>query len=134
VPGHDDANGPFVVLATLCERVTQRPDGQLNIAGVLQRLTRKQVSPHAEPPFPFEHQCQYIVALAAGAVLDTYHLRLEMETPDARSVVLFRDEVRFQGGARTRAFFGPISLLLETAGLYWFDVFVGSRRLTQFPY
>jgi hypothetical protein len=101
----ENLEGPFVTIATLCERVEPRPDGQLNIIGSLQRTTVKQTQGAGPVPFPsgYTYRCWAIVALCAGDAETTYHVELQVMPPAGTVAASWRDEVRFRGGAKTHA-------------------------------
>jgi hypothetical protein len=125
--------GPFVQLATFCERVLQEQDNVLSIIRAIDRiiLTGSENAP-SELPEGGTLRLTFVVALKADDAQGRYPIALRVQAPSGVYLPEQRFDVMFEGGER------GVNLLLDLAldaveGLYWVEVLVSDSLLTRVP-
>jgi len=130
--------GPYVTLATICEKVLQEADGVISLIRTVDRIVVTATvrgqgdSPPAELPQGLL-QPTLVVALRAGDAIGRHPVSIRVEQPTGVSLPPQTFDVNFEGGVA-----GGVNLILQMQiealeGLYWFDVLVNDDLLTRVP-
>ncbi len=127
--------GPFLCAALLCEKLLLEQDGVSSAIRVIDRVTRTAAGPRPpEEMESFEYEVTLVVILKAGWTHGSHPLRIEMIRPPGETQVILQQTVFFDGGEdRGVNVVSRMRLQLSQEGLYWFEVFLGSRMLTKIP-
>ena len=129
--------GPYVQVATFCERVLEEKDGVLSLIRVVDRITNTATSPGTPQTMqPFQHQLILVLALKTGQAQGGHNLRIVRELPsgirEESKAASFR--IHFEGGPdRGQNLVLQMQIAFEQEGLYWFDVFLEEQLLTRLP-
>jgi hypothetical protein len=140
-PTPDD--GPYVTLATFCDRVLEEKDGTLTIVRVVDRFTLsvEAVNAHGEAASlekmpPARLQTTLIVTIKSGQARGTFALTLSIESPQGESRILTKPEtipVRLGGDDQGVNLITQLAIDIQHEGLYWISVNLAGRLLTRVP-
>jgi hypothetical protein len=129
-----NSDGPFVALATFCERALQEKDGVLSLIRIVDRIevTRKGKEASAEMS-PGGFNLTLCIGLKSGGARGRHRLELRMEDPSGQISDLVAIDVLFEKDDHgTQAVF-QIPTPLSQDGLYWVHVVLGKQQLTRIP-
>lgn len=126
--------GPYVQIATFCERVLQEADGVLSIIRAIDRITITAYGtdvPPELPPAPL--QLTLVAALKSGDARGRHPVTIRTQEPSGRYLEDRSFDVSFDGEER------GVNLIIQfqleaTEGLYWFDILVNEVELTRVPF
>jgi len=128
--------GPYVAVATLCERALQEADGTLSLIRIIDSVTIQAVGNEAPDTLPPGAQvsCTLVVSLRAGEARGSQPVSILIEKPDGRRDSGPQLSVPFVTGPSAGAnLIFPIQMAVDTAGLYWFELRVGDRLMSKVP-
>ena len=127
--------GPFVLMATLCERVLKEADGVLSIIRVVDRIDHTAVGPDAPREMPeVRSPLTLAVILVPGAATGRHEITIVVELPSGETLPPITTSVQFEGASRPIRIVAPLNIPYTIEGLYWFHVrFDENLRLTQIP-
>lgn len=134
---HDPAQsgGPYLQVACLCENVVQRADGVLTLVNILDRInitTQGTDAPEALPPTPWG--VNLVIILKSGRARGRHELRVAVDAPDLSQRPPAIMALNFEGDDdRGVQVVQQIRMLLNTEGLYWFNILLADRLLTKVP-
>lgn len=124
--------GPYVQLATFCEKVLQEPDGVVSIIRAIDRIivTAPAGGPRELPEGVLN--TTLAVMLKADDARGRHPVAISGEQPDGTQLPAQTFDVMFEGEER------GVNLLLNMGltvieGLYWFEVHVNHVLLTRVP-
>jgi hypothetical protein len=127
-----DPGGPYLSVATICERVLTEQDGVLSAIRMVDRITFG-LGDDGQPINP-QYPITMLVVLRAGAARGTFNLEIRREGPSGEDLAVLGAPVHLDGGEDRGA-----SVVIGTvfapdhAGLYWYDVYFEGERLTRMP-
>lgn len=82
-PRQPFADGPYLRVAALCERVLTESDGVLSLIRVVDRWTHQAVGPNAPAEMPpFTINPTLVLIFTAGQARGAYEVLLRLESPD----------------------------------------------------
>lgn len=126
--------GPYVQLATFCEKVLQEQDGVLSIIRSIDRIivSATAAGAPAELPEGGSVPATLVVALKAGDAQGRHPITLRAQQPSGVYLPDQRFDATFERDER------GVNLLLNmnvpaVEGLYWFEVLVNEVPLTRVP-
>jgi hypothetical protein len=126
--------GPYIRVATLCERVLQEQDGVLSIVRVIDRITITASGPSAPQEMPPSNVSFFIVVmLQSGGVRGRYNLKVVPVTPSGKLLRELSAGVLLEGEDRGVNVVLNSQMVAGEEGLYWFDVFLEEQLLTRIP-
>src|SRR6266487_3974568 len=131
---HRFHDGPYVRIATICERALQESDGVLSLIRVVDRLTHTAAgtdAPADMPPVTFS--LTLVVMLTSGQARGSYDILLRLELPSGLSRDLASQRLLFEGEDRGVNIVAPSQLTFESPGLYWIQVLLDSVLMTKVP-
>ena len=130
----ETVGGPYIRVATLCERVLQEQDGVLTVVRVIDRFTITASGPGAPQEMPPSNvSFSIVVMLQSGGVRGRYNLRIVPVTPSGKSLRELSAGVFLEGEDRGVNVVLNSQLAAQEEGLYWFDVFLEEQLLTRIP-
>lgn len=126
------STGPFVAVATFCERVLRESDNVLSIMRVVDQLNVSATGPEAPdsmPPTPTN--LNVAIVLRRGAARGRHKVKIRPEAPGGEqrdeaievSINLAGDE---EAGANIMIDFSGFAV--DREGLWWFDVLFGDAE------
>src|SRR5438552_2159764 len=122
-PMAEDNRGPFLNLATICERVLREADGTLSLIRMIDRYTvaiQGADAPESLPPTRLD--LNLVVGFRAGVARGRATVSIRAETPDGQKKPTVSGSVLFEGEEHGAQVIANISLDADQEGLYWFDV------------
>lgn len=117
------SQGPWVSVATICERVLNESDGVLSLIRVVDRIT--QTATGTEPPRempPVDLNAWVVVSLKSDGARGRHTIKLRPEKPSGEQLPSMEMPVLFEGEERGAALVLNLRMQLDQEGLYWFDV------------
>lgn len=129
-----NVDGPYIQNACICTDVRIEADGLRSLIRIVDRLLVKTfgpVKPAVLPPFKAHYHL--IVMLFAGERRGKYGLRVTLEAPDERMVVLKADPVEFREG-QTVGIDHEFDFISQLPGTYWFKIFLDKKFLSAVPF
>ena len=126
--------GPYIRVATLCERVLQEQDGVLTMVRLIDRFIITASGPSAPREMPPSTVNFFIVVmLQSGGVRGRYNLRIVPVTPSGKFIQELSAGVLLEGEDRGVNVILNSHFVAQEEGLYWFDVFLEEQLLTRIP-
>ncbi|MGH8973348.1 MAG: DUF6941 family protein [Acidimicrobiia bacterium] len=125
--------GPYVQLATLCEKVLQEADGVLSIIRVIDRIIVTAQGSEVPTELPQSNlEFTLVVTLKSDDARGRHPVSLRIQQPSGAYLPERTFDVMFEGEER------GVNLILRlqleaVEGLYWFDVAVNQQLLTRVP-
>jgi hypothetical protein len=127
-------NGPFVRVASFCERILEERDGVWSIVRMIDRFTRRAIGPGTpEEMEPFLVELTLALHLDPGEARGGHEVRLLAEAPSGLSRELVATSVSFEGEERGVRLNIPGQMTVGSPGLYWFHVLFDGQPLTKVP-
>lgn len=127
--------GPYLAAAFLCEKVLIETDSVKSAIRIIDRINRTAIAP--APPDtmePFDYSLTLFIRFKSGAARGPMSLEVRLSKPSGESPTPLRQTIHFEGeDDRGIDFVGNMTLRLDQAGLYWFDVYLDGTRLTRVP-
>lgn len=125
--------GPYVQLATLCEKVLQEADGVLSIIRVIDRIIVTAQGSEVPTELPQSNlELTLVVTLKSDDARGRHPVSLRIQQPSSVYLPERTFDVMFEGEER------GVNLILRlqleaVEGLYWFEVAVNQQLLTRVP-
>lgn len=115
--------GPFVQVATLCERVLEEKDNVLSLVRVIDGWTSWAQGPDAPSEMPpFLLTGTYLLALKAGAARGRFRYRFDLELPSGQTQTLAEMDANFQAGVGGVNLRVDLRLQIVHEGTHWVNV------------
>jgi hypothetical protein len=125
--------GPYVTMATLCEKVLREADGVISVIRSIDRLMIQAQGEEVPAELPQgQVSTTLVVCLKADDARGRHPVSVEVQLPSGATLPPQTVDVMFEGEER------GVNLILNIQveameGLYWFDVSVNSQLLTRVP-
>jgi hypothetical protein len=123
--------GPFVAVATFCEKVIREQDNVMSIMRVVDRMevAAKGPEPPAEMP-PIQLDLSLALMLRRGTARGRHVLKIRPESPSGEQHEAVEVWVNFAGDEESGAnVIGDVSgFAVSEEGLWWFDVLFGDSE------
>jgi len=125
--------GPYVQLATICEKVLQEADGVLSVIRAVDRIMVRTSAGDAPAELPEGLlNLTLLVALKSDDTRGRHPITIRIEQPDGARLPDRDVDAMFEGEERGV----NLVLTLQIAaieGLYWFEILVSDVLLTRVP-
>jgi len=128
--------GPFVNVAIFCERAILDNEGVLTLVRLTDQITIRSSGPQAPEELPAGTvvQTTLVIVLKPGEARGNQGLRIDIEEPTGQVRPGPEMSVPFAGGPSQGAnIVLPMVLQVESAGLYWANVYIAGRVVTRVP-
>lgn len=125
--------GPYVQLATVCERVLQEQDGVLSIIRAIDRITVTMAGDTAPDELPLgKLNSTLAITLKSDDARGRHPIKLKTQQPSGVYLPERSYDVMFEGEDR------GVNLILQfeleaLEGVYWFEVYCRDTLLTRVP-
>lgn len=126
-----EPDGPFLQVATICERVITEQDGVLSAIRIIDRVYFA-ADPEGRPLNPV-HPIWLLIALKSGRARGRSSIQIIREKPSGQSEQILEMPVFFEGEERGPNVVIQAGFQPDQEGLYWFDVMFQGTRLTRMP-
>ena len=127
----EDADGPFIQVAAICERVITEPDGAVTAVRIIDRIYFI-AGPDGNPLNPTQ-PVWFLITLKAGAARGNFKVQLVRERPSGERDQVFETPVLLEGEDRGANLVIQTAFMPEQQGLHWFDVIFEGHRITRMP-
>lgn len=124
--------GPYVSIATFCEKYIE---DKSNVLSLIRLVDRLQITGSSEEMPPHIPDWYLVLVLKSGSTKGTYQISIQVEEPSGLTQPgdkIFVP-VHFEGGNRGVQIITKIAFPLKMPGIYWFKVMIGDILLTQIP-
>ena len=126
--------GPFIAVATFCERVLTEQDSVQSAIRMVDRVFRAVGGPDAPDDLQkFQYSLWYLLILKAGRARGRHRISFDFERPDALRRTLFEQDALFEGEDRGVSFGVQMNMEFEQEGLYWLHVMIEGTEVTRSP-
>jgi hypothetical protein len=126
--------GPYLLMAVLCQRADQDQYGSFNIINVLEQLVVGSDDPNAPAEFPgFRLEAQLVVSMASGDRRGDAEITIEPVDPKLTRLEPVSQSVRFSGEDHRVTIVSNVSLDVEHTGVYWFSVSLDDTVVSWIP-
>jgi hypothetical protein len=130
----EKVEGPWLLVAVLCEKVIEDKGGQLSLIGIIDRIVLAVSGPDTPPQMPpFTVQLNAVVKFASGFVRGNLSVGLQPVSPSGVRGPMISGQMLFEGEDRGVHFISQVTANLTESGLYWFDVLVEGRTVSRIP-
>lgn len=125
--------GPYIQMATFCEKALQEADGVLSIIRAVDRIVVTAQGSEVPSELPQGNlQLTLVVALKSDDARGRHPVSLRIQQPSGVFLPERTFDAMFEGEER------GVNLILQLQlealeGLYWFDVAINERVLTRVP-
>jgi hypothetical protein len=127
-----DPDGPFVAMAVLCDRIEPKPDGTVDVFGIVDGVV---LTPEVDDPDEVtpaaELSLTALVSLKAGSQRGRHEISLEGVYPSGGQGPRTARLIEFTDDMPGASFIVPLELHLHEPGLYAFDVRYDGTLLTR---
>jgi hypothetical protein len=129
-----DPQGPFVAAALLCQSVTPRDDGSVDIGGIVDGLAISRRQSPADPLALAPHalvELTALVSVRAGSLRGPHRLGLRGTFPSGRPGAELERPVELTDDRPGANLVVPLEIPVFEAGLHLFDVVFDGELLTR---
>ena len=134
---NDPASGPFVGLAVLCQHVERKPDGSMDVLGIVEGVLLDPPGASAADPLELRPVAvlplRLVVSLRAGDCLGWHEVGVAGRYPAGNVGPSTGVRVEFSADRPTATINVPVELEVHEPGSYRFDISLGGRLLTTVP-
>jgi hypothetical protein len=131
------ATGPFVGLAVLCQGVERRPDGSMDVLGIVEGVRLDPPRPAEADPLELHPVAvlplRLVVSLRGGSLRGWHGVEVVGRYPAGNAGPSTAMRVEFTDDRPNATIHVPLELEVHEAGTYRFDVTVDGRLLTTVP-
>lgn len=128
------AQGPYVQVASFCERVLSEADGVCSLIRLVDIITHFERGADAPRDMPgFRNPLWLVLFLKAGRARGRHEVTVTPELPSGESLPSTTVTVQMQGEGRGVAVRTNVDIEYTLEGLYWFRVDFDGTLLTRLP-
>lgn len=130
-----ETGGPYIQLATLCEKVLQEKDGVMSVIRVIDTLNIQAGAGAPEEMPAGQVVLTMVITLKAGMLTGKYEVKVVPTSPSGKVMQGSASTipVYFEGNDRGMNLILNIGLHIKEEGVFWFDVSVVNQLLTRIP-
>jgi hypothetical protein len=130
----EPSGGPYVAMATFCEKVLQEKDGVFSIIRAIDRITISMSGPGAPTEMPAGViNYPIVITLRSGFAKGRYNLTLQPQSPSGKILGQVSVGILLEGDDRSANVILNANIAAPEEGLYWFDVLLEDQLLTRIP-
>ncbi len=127
-------SGPYLTIATFCEKAIQSREGMLSLINVADRFTISAVGPDAPSEMPIQAlPWSLVLTFKSGEAHGTYQIKITPELPSGIKLPSFTLPAHFEGRNRGVQLILNLQMQIREPGLYWFWVHFEDQFVTKVP-
>ncbi|MDA1258479.1 MAG: hypothetical protein O3C10_11665 [Chloroflexi bacterium] len=127
-------SGPFLNVATFCEKVIQSKSGVLSLINVVDQHNVMASGPGAPDKMPKQTiNWTLVLTFRSGAARGSKQVKITPEDPSSKDMRTFEVPVRFEGRNRGSNVVLELGFEVEIPGVYWFRVELDGEFVTKIP-
>jgi hypothetical protein len=127
------SSGPFVAMAVFCQRLDRKPDGTVDVVGVVDGVSLAPEGEGHDPDAPPVVRLLGLVSIRAGESRGRHTLSLRAHFPDGELGATLTRPVELTDRSPGATIGFPFELEARDTGTYWFDVACDDVLLTRIP-
>jgi hypothetical protein len=127
-------NGPYLNIATICEKVLQEKDETISLIRIVDRVTvtvAASSSPEVIPPMLLNLNA--FLSFKSGTAKGRHTIKWVLEEPSGIRGSEQLLPALFEGEDRGANFILNLNVTVNQEGVYWFDIFLENQLLTRIP-
>ena len=132
-PDQEGPAGPYVAMAVFCQKLDRKPDGTVDVVGVVDGVSLAPEGDGVDPEAPPIVRLLGLVSLRAGVATGRHTIALRAHFPDGELGATLTRHVEFSDRAPGATIGFPLELEARDTGTYWFDVSCDDVQLTRIP-
>jgi hypothetical protein len=126
--------GPYVQLATFCERILREADGVISLIRVVDTITHNERGPNAPEEMPeFHYPLFLIIILKSGTARGRHEITITPEQPSGETLQPMTMSVNMEGEGKGVNITSRIDIPYRLEGLYWFNIQFNKQIITRIP-
>ena len=129
-------SGPFVAMAVFCQKLDRKPDGTVDVVGVVDGVSLAADSDQGGDAFDATApvvRLLGLVSIRAGAARGRHTISLKAHFPDGELGATLTRPIELTDHAPGATIGFPFELEARDTGTYWFDVAYDDTLLTRIP-
>ncbi len=127
-----NAAGPWVTMAVLCQKVEPKPDGTVDVLGIVDGVVVEPDQPDPLGLRPAAHlSMTALVSVRAGDARGHHVLALQSAYPKGGPGPGLQRTIEFSDEVPAATLVVPVDLDIHEPGVYAFDVLYDGARLTR---
>jgi hypothetical protein len=129
----EERGGPYLSAAFLCEKALIEQDGVKSAIRIVDRWTIRGPEPVMQPS---DINLTIYIRFKSGWSRGAMRLRVDLITPGPEPVqTILQQQVLFEGEEdRGIDLIAPTRLVVDTPGIYWFNVYLRDELATRMPF
>lgn len=126
--------GPYVQLATFCERILREADGVVSIIRVVDVITHAARGPTAPEEMPeFHYPLFLVINLRSGSTRGRHDVTIIPEQPSGETLPPISVSVNMEGEGKGVNIASQMDIPFKLEGLYWFNIQFDKQVITRIP-
>ncbi len=128
------ADGPYIQVAGMCEKVLREADGMLSVIRFVDSITHTESG--ANPPVKMpelKYPLTLVLALKAGNLTGTHEITLIAENPERKTLPPIKRIAEIVGDIRAITMVINVRVTYTLEGQYFFNVMFDGKPLTKIP-
>lgn len=127
------STGPFVSMAVFCQRLDRKPDGTVDVVGVVDGVSLAPEGEGHDSDAPPVVRLLGLVSIRAGEARGRHTLSLRAHFPDGELGATLTRPIELTDRSPGATIGFPFELEARDTGTYWFDVACDDVLLTRIP-
>ena len=133
-PQNSFEHGPYIQLATFCERVLREADGVISLVRVIDVINHTARGPNAPRDMPeVRYPLMLVITIKSGKTRGRHDVRIVPEMPSGETMPSVTISVQMEGEHRGVNLVNELDIPYKLEGLYWFNVYFDDRLFTRIP-
>ena len=126
--------GPYVQVATLCERVLREADGVISLIRIVDRVTHTERGSNPPQDMPEIHYpLNIVLTLKSGTARGRHDVTMTPEQPSGETLPPITLSVNMEVENKGVNIVSPIDIPLKYEGLYWIKIDFDGTVITRIP-
>ena len=126
--------GPYVQVATFCERILREADGVLSLIRVVDIITHPEHGPSPPEEMPeFHFPLFLVITLKSGTARGRHNVTIIPEQPSGELLPPITVSVLLEGEGKGVNISSRIDFPYKMEGLHWFNVQFDGQIITRLP-
>lgn len=126
--------GPYIQIATFCERVLHEADGVISLIRKVDVITHTEHRPDAPEEMPVvRYPLTLVISLKSGSARGRHEITITPEQPSGETLAPVTMSIRMEGESKGANVISRIDVEYRLEGLYWFHVHFDGQVITRIP-
>ena len=128
-------DGPYLVMAIICEKVLQERDGVKSAIRIIDRFTHSVAGPDVPEKMPTVGiNFQLLIKMKSGKKPGKHHIKVTLVDPRKKELGSVTQTINMeQGESRGMDILLPINMKIEQEGVFWFEIWCDDLLMTKTP-